>query len=393
MSGSLRRLLHTLAALGLLTAAGAGIVVLSLRAGRVEPAPRVGFATGPLPAAVAAEAAADPGADPFTGSVATRLALDPALLPLPPAHPAALLSPHHPGSAADLAALPFSLEVVRRRDQGRRFTVARLEAVAREALGASFTLADLEDGDGDGWDDDGRATLLAPDGSAACLTLGPARSTALAQGLQADPGDGVPASGISWDPGGPCGAVPAAGDGTTRDGSMPGLYGGSAGGEVCDVALLVEQLEADAAVAGAWALVQGIDPAGIPAFAAGLTPVVLLRDTAAIDHGYQGGLIVPRRAVLQRGTAVLVDARGAPVARCASGSPLAAALPPAAGFEVLGAGWAWLDVVNAGGVTPATRDVGEFLLVDVETGLVLHREPGAAAAAAAFSGTVTDPAG
>jgi hypothetical protein len=60
---------------------------------------------------------------------------------------------------------------------------------------------------------------------------------------------------------------------------------------------------------------------------------------------------------------------------------------------VLGAGWAWLDVVNAGGVTPATRDVGEFLLVDVETGLVLHREPGAAAAAAAFSGTVTDPAG
>lgn len=390
MPGSLRRLLHALTALGLLTAVGSGLFFLSLRAGRVEPALRVEFAAGPPPGVVVLEAADDPGPDPFTAPVAVDLGIDISLLPLSPVDPAALLSPHGRHSAADLAAAgPFGFELMRRRDLGQRLTVSLITSVAQRLLGSSARLGDLEDGDGDGRDDDGRVTLEAADGSAVCLILGEPRLLALAQGLQADAGDGVPASGYSWDPGGPCTpALPPAADTGARDGSAPGVFGASGAGEVCDVALLVERLAADPAVAEAWALVRSIEPAALAGFASGLTPVILLQDTLVTDHGYDAGRILPRRAVLQRGTAVLIDARGEPVARCLSGSPLAAARPLADDLEVRGAGWVGFDPGRVAEVAPAVREVAQFLLLDVATGLLLRRVPGAAGAPSGLAGPV-----
>ena len=106
-------MLHALTALGLLTAAGAGVFLLSRRAGRVEPTLQVEFAAGPPPGVVVLEAANDPGPGPLTGSVAVAFRLDPALLPLPPGDPAALALPHRCHSAADLAAAgPSGFELV-----------------------------------------------------------------------------------------------------------------------------------------------------------------------------------------------------------------------------------------------------------------------------------------
>jgi hypothetical protein len=53
-----------------------------------------------------------------------------------------------------------------------------------------------------------------------------------------------------------------------------------------------------------------------------LTPVLLRSDTRVTNHGFRDGWATPYQAVLQAGTAVLVDNTGVPRARCACGNPL-----------------------------------------------------------------------
>jgi len=163
--------------------------------------------------------------------------------------------------------------------------------------------------DGAGRDDDGRFTLTAADGSAAGLTLSEPRRLALAQGLQADPGDGAPASDFTRDPGGPC-LSPLRRPRPAPHGSTPGVDAAATAGEVGDVPLLLERPAANPPVAQAWALVHGLDLTALTGFGAGMTPVILLPDTLVTDHGYESGRVLLRRAVEQQGTAVLVDARG-----------------------------------------------------------------------------------
>jgi hypothetical protein len=390
MANSLRRVLHALTALGLLTATVAGLAFLSLRAARTGPGAREDLAAGPGPAVVVLEAADDPGGDAFTTPVAVALGLDPDLLPFPASDAGALASPHRRHSAADLAAAgPFGFELLRRRDRGQRLTVSLIAGVARQVLGNGATLADLEDGDGDGRDDDGRFTLMSADGSAACVSLGAARPVARALGLPVDPGDGTAASGYSWDPHGPCsdGSDPAYEAGAP-DGSTPGVFGASAAGEVCDVPLLLRLLASDPAAMQAWALARGIPVSALEGYVAGLTPVILLQDTLVTDHGYSSGRAIPRRAVLQRGTALLVDPRGEPVARCLSGSPLQTARPLADDPEVVGTAWEGFRRAAVVEVSPAGRPASEFVLLDVLTGLPLRRQPGSAGAAPTLAGPV-----
>ena len=152
--------------------------------------------------------------------------------------------------------------------------------------------------------------------------------------------------------------------------------------------LLVDLLLSDPAVAEAWALVRGIAPGTLAEYTAGLTPVVLLRDTLVTDHGYAAGKALSRRAVLQRGTAVLIDARGEPVARCVSGSPLLPARSLAADVEVAGTPWATFRLETVAETAPAERPVAEFLLVDLASGLPLRRLPGLPGAAPGLAGPV-----
>ena len=104
-------------------------------------------------------------------------------------------------------------------------------------------------------------------------------------------------------------------------GSSTGLYGGT-GENACDIDKLVAFLLANPDIGAAWAEVQGIDPSELEDFIRGLTPAVLLQNTLVTNHGYSDGEATPFLAVLEAGTAVLVDEDGIPRARCACGNPL-----------------------------------------------------------------------
>jgi len=387
MPGSLSRFLRLLSVLGLLVALGATVMLVALRAGEVERPDEVVFVPGYGPGVLVLEPADRVGPDPFTAPIAVDLGIDPVLLVLPPADPAGVLSPHGRHSAADqLAAGEFGFELISRRDRGQRMTVGLIEAVAGSVLGTAATLDGLEDGDGDGLDDDRNFTLTARDGSAVCIVFGEVRTLAAAQGLQIDPFDGAAVNGYQWDSDGPCDGADPGLDVPALAGSTPGVYGATIEGEVCDVGALVTALEAVPVVAATWAKVHGITADEIEDFATTLTPVILLWDTAVTDHGYDGSAVYPHPAVLQRGTAVLVDDRGTPVVRCLSGSPLLGprALPVVP--EIVGPVWAGFVVDLVIDVPPAVGEVGEFILLDVRSGAPIRRAPGITGALAGLAG-------
>ncbi len=102
-------------------------------------------------------------------------------------------------------------------------------------------------------------------------------------------------------------------------GDTPGLFGGTRNVSVCDKAKLVEFLLANAVPAARWMKVLKIaDRADIPQFVRKLTPVVLRVDTLVRNHTMSTSF----DAILQAGTAVLVDEFGIPVVKCNCGNPL-----------------------------------------------------------------------
>ncbi|GEM_PF-2137072 len=160
-------------------------------------------------------------------------------------------------------------------------------------------------------------------------------------------------------------------------GSLPGLYGGTREAGSCDPDQLVRFLEANPDKAAAWAGVFEIAPSQIRAFVDTLTPVVLTRDTRVTNHGFAGGEATRVQAVLQAGTAVLVDDRGVPRVKCACGNPL---LPPASipadvtvGFDgEPWVGWRYDQLVV---ITVETR-VDVFVTVDLDGGEPFNRPVG-----------------
>ena len=100
-----------------------------------------------------------------------------------------------------------------------------------------------------------------------------------------------------------------------------GLYGGTLE-NTCDPDRLIEFLEANPDKAQAWANTQGITVAEIPSYVSSLTPTILESDTTVTNHSFSNGVAVPIVAVLEAGTAVLVDDEGTPRARCYCGNPL-----------------------------------------------------------------------
>lgn len=151
------------------------------------------------------------------------------------------------------------------------------------------------------------------------------------------------------------------------DGAAPGLYGGTRKVASCDVEQQIKVLRAAPDKNRAFASVQDIEPSAVPDYLRGLTPVSLRMDTRVTNHGYRDGEANAYQAVLQAGTAVLVDDRGVPRVRCACGNPL---LPPVAQEDPRQTGKAWpgyraSDVVV---VEPSEKSVKEFVMVDPENG-------------------------
>jgi hypothetical protein len=112
--------------------------------------------------------------------------------------------------------------------------------------------------------------------------------------------------------------LPASGSGSQQP------FGGSGSNRVCDRDKLIRFLKRNPAVMREWARVLGVRPTfkAVKKYIAKLHPVTLTRDTQVTNHAYKNGIAVPFQAILQAGTAVLVDQYGTPVVRCFCGNPL-----------------------------------------------------------------------
>ncbi len=174
--------------------------------------------------------------------------------------------------------------------------------------------------------------------------------------------------------------TPAGAGGVVMTASSPGLYGGTQDQQACDPEALVAFLEADADKAAAWAGVQGIEVEEIRDFVASLTPVLLRRDTRVVNYGYNNGKANSYPAVLQAGSAVMVDEYGVPRAKCSCGNPLTEAQPVTTSTRYTGARWPGFDpsiVV----VVKATVKVTVIILVDITTDRPFSRPVGTTGAA------------
>jgi hypothetical protein len=167
----------------------------------------------------------------------------------------------------------------------------------------------------------------------------------------------------------------------------PELYGGSGSLSACDPAAIAAFLAAHPDKAAAWAQVRGIEPADIAGYLGTLTPVVLLHDTLVTNHGFAGGVATAFTAVLQAGTAVLVDPTGLPVVRCACGNPLTA--PPAVDLSAAtqqGTRWDGYDPAQTVVVTSGPAAT-QLVVVDAATGQDLTLTVGPAPAATSTAPT------
>ncbi|MFF7215805.1 DUF6777 domain-containing protein [Streptomyces sp. NPDC008238] len=146
-------------------------------------------------------------------------------------------------------------------------------------------------------------------------------------------------------------------------GGTRALYGGTKGASACDVARQTRYLTEDPAKADAFAGVAGIDADGIGRYLESLTPALLRFDTRVTAHGFADGSATSFAAVLETGTAVLVDDRGLPRVRCAGGNPLSA--PKAVkGAARTGQPWPGYRSSEVVAVRAAPRAHRSFVLYD-----------------------------
>ncbi|QNT91231.1 hypothetical protein HEP81_00897 [Streptomyces griseofuscus] len=159
-------------------------------------------------------------------------------------------------------------------------------------------------------------------------------------------------------------------------GGTPGLYSGSVRVSGCDVERQIGGLTADPARRDAFAHVAGVSPADLPGYLRALTPVLLRADTRVTNHGYRDGQTAGYQAVLQAGTAVLVDNRGVPRVRCACGNPLRPPEEARGGVGARGTAWSGYRPNQVIVVTPAPQTVGSLTLLDAGTNTWIERRLG-----------------
>ncbi|OII67033.1 DUF6777 domain-containing protein, partial [Streptomyces sp. CC77] len=162
----------------------------------------------------------------------------------------------------------------------------------------------------------------------------------------------------------------------TVDGATPGLYGGTQSLASCDVEQQVRFLTADTAKAEAFARAAGVSRTGLAQWLRGLTPVMLRADTHVAGHGYREGDAVPYQAVLQAGTAVLVDAYGAPRVRCTDGNPLRTPAEGRLPATQRGRAWDGYRPERVIAVHPTVRTLESLILVNVVNDTWLERKVG-----------------
>ncbi|GGK01277.1 hypothetical protein GCM10011583_36000 [Streptomyces camponoticapitis] len=176
--------------------------------------------------------------------------------------------------------------------------------------------------------------------------------------------------------GDPSGPTPGPRAPRSISGAIAGLYGGTKSVPSCDVQAQARLLAADRAKATAFARGAGVAPASVPTFLRGLTPVVLRADVRVTDHGYRHGAATAYQAVLQSGTAVLVDDRGQPRVRCAGGNPLRPATGRSDDAGHQGKAWSGYRPDRVVVVNRSTRVLTALVIVDTVDNTWLERKTG-----------------
>ncbi|MEU0785250.1 DUF6777 domain-containing protein [Streptomyces sp. NPDC006173] len=159
-------------------------------------------------------------------------------------------------------------------------------------------------------------------------------------------------------------------------GATPGLYGGTRNTGSCDAGRQIRALAADPARTRAFAQSSGISPESVPDYLRGLTSVVLRADTRVTDHGFRDGQATGFPAVLQAGTAVLVDDRGVPRVRCACGNPLGRPTATDADPATRGRPWSGYRPARVVVVTPAPVVITGLTIMDVTANTWIERPLG-----------------
>ncbi|MCZ0978501.1 hypothetical protein O1L60_02645 [Streptomyces diastatochromogenes] len=173
------------------------------------------------------------------------------------------------------------------------------------------------------------------------------RSTARADGGSAPPASLPPCT---------ASAVPE------MSGSTPGLYGGTRSVSSCDVEQQVRYLRGAREERGL--RLRRRDPAGRrAAYLRSLTPLQLRVDTRVTNHGFRNGAATTYQAVLQAGTAVMVDGHGVPRVRCACGNPLTGPVAQKAP-RTTGTPWQGYSSQQVVVVAPSVTVVNVFVVYD-----------------------------
>ncbi|WP_405745805.1 hypothetical protein OG422_24945 [Streptomyces sp. NBC_01525] len=165
---------------------------------------------------------------------------------------------------------------------------------------------------------------------------------------------------------------------TVRDlpGSLHGLYGGRRSTASCDTGQLIRYLQADLGRAAAFADTEGIEDSALPEAVRALTPVELRYDTQITAHGFLDGEATDYQAVMQAGTAVLVDGHGVPRVRCVGGNPLTPPVELKKSPPAEGQAWPGYDPGRTIAVRQTSAEVTDFVLVDPTTGRQFVRPRG-----------------
>ncbi|KPI10659.1 hypothetical protein OV450_3291 [Actinobacteria bacterium OV450] len=159
-------------------------------------------------------------------------------------------------------------------------------------------------------------------------------------------------------------------------GAAPGLYGGTQSVASCDVEKQIRALSAQPDKNAAFASALGIRPASVPGHLRSLTPLQLRADTRVTNHGYRDGKATAYQAVLQAGTAVLVDDRGVPRVRCACGNPLGPPVALKPDPERHGQPWSSYQPSKVVVIAPSATVVDKFVIYDHHGGRWFARDPG-----------------
>lgn len=156
-------------------------------------------------------------------------------------------------------------------------------------------------------------------------------------------------------------------------GDTEGLYAAPSDAKICARSHLAAEL-ATGNEAVAWAQTLQLEADDASSYVEMLTPVQLLIDVRVTDHRLVSGRLQARQAVLEAGTAVLIDEVGVPRVRCLSGSPLTG---PTVGDELVLVGTPWdrFSKDSLYRVVPGAAR-GLFVIVHLPSGDLVQRPEG-----------------